>query len=91
VLAAATLGWMSEPPLPDRPASEQVSLTAHQAFLVMADFIWSHAQSAGDDLITLLGDTTIEADGQPADPAAWTDWLRSVDRILEGKPLRPGG
>jgi hypothetical protein len=63
-------------------------LTPHQAFLAMTDYIWRYAQTAGDDLITLLGDTDIEADGQPTDPAAWDDWLASVCRIVAGQPPR---
>ena len=64
------------------------ALTTHQAFLAMTDFIWRYAETAGDDLITLLGDTAIEADGQPTDPAAWEDWLASVRRILAGHSPR---
>lgn len=63
-------------------------LTAREAFLAMADYIWRYAQTAGDDLITLVGDTTIEADGRPTDPAAWDDWLASVERIKRGEPAR---
>jgi hypothetical protein len=63
-------------------------LSARQAFLAMTDFIWRYAESAGDDLISLLGDTDMESDGQPTDPAAWDDWLLSVRRILAGQPPR---
>jgi hypothetical protein len=70
------------------PAAEQVALTPREAFLVMTDYIWRYAQSAGDDLITLLGDTTLESDGEPTDPAAWTDWLKSVERVRSGLPPR---
>ena len=63
-------------------------LTRQQAFLVMSDFIWQFGQRAGDDLLTLIGDTTLETDGQPTDPAAWEDWLASVARIQSGRPPR---
>jgi hypothetical protein len=66
------------------------SLTPHQAFLAMTDYIWRYAQVAGDDLMTLLGDTGIEADGGPTDAAAWDDWLASVRRIHAGQPPRTG-
>lgn len=72
---------------PDSPEVSGV-LTPHQAFLAMTDYIWRYAETAGDDLITLLGDTGIEADGQPTDPAAWDDWLASVRRIRAGQPPR---
>jgi hypothetical protein len=65
-------------------------LTPREAFLAMADYIWEYGQRAGDDLITLIGDTTIEADGGPFDPAAWTDWLRSVEKIRAGRAPRSG-
>ena len=73
---------------PNSPLPESVLLTPREAFLVMADYIWRYAQSAGDDLITLLGDVTLLADGQPTDPAAWDDWLESVDRIRRGQQPR---
>ncbi len=66
----------------------KVLLTPREAFLAMADFIWEFGQRAGDDLMTLIGDTVIESDGQPADPAAWDDWLRSVSKIRSGKAPR---
>jgi len=63
-------------------------LTVREAFLAMSDFIWRYAQSAGDDLVTLLGDTELLDDGEPTDPAAWIDWMRSVERIKAGLPPR---
>lgn len=63
-------------------------LTPSQAFLVMSDYIWRYGMSAGDDLITLLGDTELEMDGEPHDPAAWDDWMESVRKIRAGKPPR---
>ncbi len=73
---------------PDRAEPDQVMLTEHEAFLAMTDYIWRYAQRAGDDLITLLGDTAIESDGGPTDPAAWADWRSSVGRIKRGHPPR---
>lgn len=61
-------------------------ITSREAFLAMTDFIWQFAQRAGDDLITLIGDTEIAAGGGPFDAAAWDDWLSSVERIRAGKP-----
>lgn len=75
--------------LPKGPASDSTDLTAREAFLVMSNFIWEYGQRAGDDLITLLGDTDLEADGEPTDPAAWEDWLASIRRIKSGLPARP--
>jgi len=38
--------------------------------------------------LTLIADTDIEADGGPTDPAAWSDWLASVEKITSGVPPR---
>jgi hypothetical protein len=72
----------------DRPAVG--SLTERQAFLAMSDFLWQYARRAGDDLITLLGDIGLESDGNPTDPAAWDDWLKSVRHVKTGLPPRSG-
>ena len=70
----------------DEPGNDLIS--TRQAFLAMTDFVWQFAQRAGDDLLTLIGDTGIESDGGPTDPAAWDDWLDSVAKIMAGKPPR---
>lgn len=67
------------------------SLSERQAFLVMMEFTWRFAKSAGDDLLTLLGDTEIRPDGSTVDPAAWDDWQECVDWILAGHSPRNGG
>lgn len=64
------------------------TLTVREAFLAMSDYVWRCAETAGDDLLTLLGDTVIEADGEPTDPAAREDWLASVELIRSGRPPR---
>ena len=69
---------------PDDTQQSQLTLTPREAFLAMSDFIWRYGQAAGEDLITLIGDTALEADGQPTDPAAWDDWIASVGRIKSG-------
>lgn len=73
---------------PDRRQPDEDCLTSREAFLAMTDFIWQFAQRAGDDLITLIGDTGIESDGAPTDPAAWDDWLASVAKVKSGRPPR---
>lgn len=74
------------PPPDDAPVPE--GLTEQQAFLAMSEFLWQYARRAGDDLITLLGDIGLEADGRPTDPAAWEDWLECVEHVKEGLPPR---
>lgn len=73
---------------PDSHTTEADLLTPREAFLAMTDFIWEFAKRAGDDLMTLIGDTGIEADGGPTDSAAWDDWLASVAKIRAGKAPR---
>ena len=76
--------------VPDSNDTSSDSLSPREAFLAMSDFLWHYAERAGDDLITLLGDTAIEADGGPTDAAAWDDWLDSVTRIKAGTLPRGG-
>ena len=64
------------------------SLDEREAFLVMSEFVWRFGQRAGDDLITLIGDTSIEQDGGPTDPAAWDDWLACVRDVKAARPAR---
>lgn len=77
-------------PFPDEGVAETERLTESQAFQAMTDFLWQYARRAGDDLITLLGDIELLADGSPTDPAAWEDWLECVRRIRAGLPPRRG-
>lgn len=65
-------------------------LTVEEAFAVMSAFVWDFAQRAGDDLLTLIGDTEIMTDGRSTDPAAWDDWLACVQRVRMAEELRPG-
>jgi hypothetical protein len=71
---------------PDLPSDD--SLTGHEAFLAMSEFLWQYARRAGDDLITLLGDIEIRPDGLPTDRAAWSDWLECVQHVKAGLPPR---
>lgn len=65
-----------------------VTLTQDEAFRAMVEFLWQYARRAGDDLITLLGDVELEADGMPTDPAAWEDWTECVEHVRRGLPPR---
>ncbi|RAO60017.1 hypothetical protein [Micromonospora saelicesensis] len=67
------------------------SMDEREAFLAMSRFVWQFANRAGDDLLTLLGDIGIEADGGTADPAAWNDWLACVRSVLDGAEDPAGG
>jgi hypothetical protein len=58
-------------------------LSEREGFLAMSRFLWQFANRAGNDLLTLLGDIHIEADGGPTDPAAWEDWIACVRTVKE--------
>lgn len=58
-----------------------MTLDERQAFDAMGIFLNEYYERAGDDMVTLLADISIEADGQPLDPAAWSDWMRCVERV----------
>ncbi|MFD8421647.1 hypothetical protein [Streptomyces sp. NPDC059466] len=66
-------------------------LNEREAFLAMSRFLWQFANRAGDDLLTLLGDIGIEADGQTTDPAAWEDWMRCVRSVVADAEDPAGG
>ena len=51
----------------------------------MSLFVAQFASTAGDDLLTLAADITIEPDGQTLDPAAWHDWIECI-RAVKGDP-----
>jgi hypothetical protein len=61
-------------------------MNEREAFEAMSKFLWKFANRAGDDLLTLLGDIAIEADGQPTDLAAWSDWMECVSATVEKNP-----
>lgn len=63
-----------------------VEITDKQAFIAMRLFLEHFYNQAGNDMETLIADITLASDGQPNDPAAWTDWQRSV---AEAKGLTP--
>ncbi len=53
-------------------------LTDREAFIAMRLFLEQFYARAGNDMETLIADITIESDGEPLDPAAWSDWLSCV-------------
>ncbi len=58
-------------------------LTVSQAYFAMLHFLERFYQHTGsDDVAVLLGGMQMLPDGTTADPAAWTDWIDSVQHIL---------
>jgi hypothetical protein len=59
-------------------------LSTREAYEAMFRFLEAHYDRTGShELGTLLGGLAIDEDGEPMDPAAWTDWLAAV-RIATG-------
>lgn len=56
-------------------------LTNIEAFAVMRCYLEEFCARAGNDMETLIADITIEEDGRPLDPAAWSDWESCVRRV----------
>ncbi|WP_090685956.1 hypothetical protein [Paraburkholderia phenazinium] len=56
-------------------------LTLQEAYLSMFEFIVElYQRTRSDDLGAMLGDLSLLADGTTADPAAWGDWLKCVEK-----------
>jgi len=75
-------------PSPDAFPQPGEVLSEREAFLAMTEFLWQYSRRMADNLITLLGDIEIEADGYPTDRAAWDDWLECVGHVKAGLPPR---
>jgi|JFJP01.1.fsa_nt_gi hypothetical protein len=58
-------------------------LTIEQAFKVMVIFLEDYyKRTHSDEIGILLGDLQLMEDGNPGDPASWSDWLISARKIL---------
>lgn len=59
-------------------------LTELQAFNAMSKFLEGYYErTSSDDVGSLLSDMQILGDGDTADPAAWEDWIESVNDVLK--------
>jgi hypothetical protein len=62
------------------------TLTKEQAFKAMAIFLERfYERTQSDDVGGLLGDMMLRKNGTTADPAAWEDWMKSVQKITAQK------
>jgi hypothetical protein len=61
-----------------------MTLSSEQAFKAMSLFLErQYERTKSDDIGALLGDLQLAEDGKPFDPAAWDEWLKSVEQALE--------
>ncbi|WP_224367595.1 hypothetical protein [Hyalangium versicolor] len=61
-------------------------ITLREAYAAMYRYLEKAYELTGaDELGGLLGTLSLLPDGQPADPAAWTDWLHAVEEVRAGR------
>ena len=71
-------------------------LDEHEAFLAMTHFLIKFARrTSGPDgkaistqMATLLADISVQEDGDTKDPAAWQDWIKSIESAKKKLPSR---
>ena len=62
------------------------TLTVEQAYLAMFDYFRVlYLRTHSDEIGALLGDMSLLSDGGTADPAAWGDWMLSVQRAIDNE------
>lgn len=58
-------------------------LSDRQAFEAMVLFLEGfYERTQSDEVGGLLSDLMASADGETADPAAWSDWIECVQKVL---------
>jgi len=63
--------------------NQHKNLTLLQAFNAMRVFLEDYyKRTLSDDIGSLLGDLQLFQDNTTADPAAWNDWIRATDSVL---------
>lgn len=61
------------------------TLTLEQAYLAMYEFLVDlYNRTGSDELGAALGGMSYLSDGETADPAAWKDWAKCVEKVLAG-------
>ena len=65
-------------------ATDQI--TIQQAYAAMYRYLEKlYEQTQADELGGMLGSMSLLPDGQPADPAVWSDWLQAINEAKEGQ------
>jgi hypothetical protein len=64
-----------------------LTMTERQGFDAMVLFLkeW-YRQTKYDQIGIVLGELKMLPDGRTSDPAAWSDWMRAVNRALSDDP-----
>ena len=67
----------------DGSGRHMAKLTERQAFEAMVRFLEGiYERTQSDDIGALLSDLLISEANETADPAAWEDWMNSVQTVL---------
>jgi len=60
-------------------------LTIREAYTAMYKFLEHEYEMTGsNDIGGMLGSMSLLDDGGTADPAAWEDWIKSVEKVIGG-------
>lgn len=61
-----------------------VAKSNREGYLAMVEFLRAYAERArAGSLATLLADVEIDVDGEPVDPAMWSDWRAALNVVRE--------
>lgn len=61
------------------------NLTLQEGYLAMFEFLVDlYQRTESDEIGAVLGDLSLLSDGTTADPAAWGDWVRCVEKARRG-------
>jgi hypothetical protein len=70
--------------------NDSKDITVEVGYLAMVSFLEElYTKFEFDQLGGILGGLQLLADGTPADPGMWSDWLRAVDRARSTQPTPP--
>ena len=70
--------------------SESKDITVQVGYLAMCTFLEElYTKFEFDQLGGILGGLQLLADGTPADPGMWADWIRAVDRARSAQSAPP--
>ncbi|RKH33753.1 hypothetical protein D7Y13_17560 [Corallococcus praedator] len=62
------------------------TLTLKEAYAAMYEYMsMLYQQTASEDLGGFLGGMSLLANGEPADPAVWADWLHAVQKARKAQ------
>ncbi len=63
---------------------QKTKLTLREAYAAMYRFLENEYEMTGSDEIGgMLGGMSLLEDGGTADAATWSDWLQSVEKVLD--------